>query len=100
MVTHIGEVMTTFDQKMIQRQVMLKAADKIAAKYDSQHKANRLLMVAELTEFYENFFLNCRRTNIALLVSQGTLTQDEAEGHLVARAIFCEIHGFDPKLFD
>jgi len=92
--------MTTFDQKLKQRQVMLKAAEKIAAKYDSKDECDRLLMVGELTQFYENFFLNCRRTNIALLVSQGTLTQDEAESHLEARAIFCEIHGFDPKLFD
>lgn len=92
--------MTSFDQKLKQREVMLKAAEKIAAKYESQDPGDRSLMVVELTQFYENFFLNCRRTNIALLVSQGTLTQDEAEGHLEARSIFCEIHGFDPKLFD
>ncbi|MNQ62697.1 hypothetical protein D3C85_770520 [compost metagenome] len=91
--------MSTFNQHLKQREQMLAAAEKIAAKYDSQHKASRAILVVELSEFYENFFLNCRRSNIDALVSQGVLTQSEAEGHIEARAIFCEIHGFDPKLF-
>lgn len=91
--------MSTFDQHITLREQMLVAAEKIAAKYDSQHKGSRAILVVELSEFYENFFLNCRRSNIEALVTQGVLTKTEAEGHIEARAIFCEIHGFDPKLF-
>lgn len=92
--------MTSFNQHLKLREQMLVAAEKIAAKYDSKEEADLKIMVVELAEFYENFFLNCRRSNIEQLVKRGTLTQDEAEGHLEARAIFCEIHGFDPCLFD
>jgi hypothetical protein len=92
--------MATFNQHMTQREVMLKAAERIVAKYDSKDECDRLILVGELSQFYENFFLNCRRSNIELLVSQGFLTKDEAIGHLEARAIFCEMHGFNPRLFD
>lgn len=92
--------MTSFNQHMKLREQMLAAAEKIAAKYDSKDEDDLKIMVVELGEFYENFFLNCRRSNIEQLVKRGLLTHDEAEGHLEARAIFCEIHGFDPRLFD
>lgn len=92
--------MASFNQHLKLREQMLVAAEKITAKYDSKDKGDLKIMVVELSEFYENFFLNCRRSNIEQLVRRGFLTSDEAEGHLEARAIFCEMHGFDPCLFD
>ena len=92
--------MASFNQHLKLREQMLAAAEKIAARYDSKDELDRSLMVDELGFFYENFFLNCRRSNIQQLVKTGVLTLEEAKGHLEARAIFCEIHGFNPKLFD